>query len=139
VGDTAYGRRNLMDITQFPLPTPPAEKGAWSVDLSLTAPETLYLRQGSAVYRYRQGELGLTHIADIDLRGGGLYAASRTGVLLGVRGQDYCVIRPGERDVKLRPIPVESGPRPTLFLKADPSGTLWGGPPFGQTLFSLDP
>jgi hypothetical protein len=77
-------------------------------------------------------------VTDIDLRGGWLMAVTRKGELLGVRGQDYFVIRPGDRDLNLKPIPVEGRGRPTLFLKADPNNRLWGGPRFGQTLFWLD-
>ena len=66
-------------------------------------------------------------------------AADDRGRLLGVRGQDYFVIKPGDRDLSLKPIPIEGRGRPMLFLKAGPDGRLWGGPHFGQTLFWLDP
>lgn len=137
-GNRVYHGRELALVEPPPFPTPTG-KGAWSVNLNLTTPDTLYLAQGSTLYRYRAGEAALTRVARVDLRGGAVYAVSRTGALLGVRGQDYAVIRPGASKVTLRPIPVESGPRPTLFLKAGPDGLLWGGPDFGQTLFSLDP
>jgi hypothetical protein len=105
----------------------------------MTTPDVLYLRQGNAVYRYARGDSELTFIADIPLRGGRLMAGTSKGELLGVRGQDYFVIKPGDTDLKLRSIPVEGRGRPTLFLEADPGGRLWGGPHFGQTLFYLDP
>ncbi len=59
--------------------------------------------------------------------------------MLGLRGQDYFVIKPGADKAEIRPIPVESGPRPTLFLRVAPDGKLWGGPTFGQTLWWMDP
>ncbi len=55
-----------------------------------------------------------------------------------MRGQDYVIAKPGETTGKLLPIPVEPGPRPAMFLRADNRNHLWGGPTFGQTLFSLD-
>lgn len=77
-------------------------------------------------------------MADLELRGGRYLAATRDGALLGVRGQDYFVVRPDNTDLTLRPIPAESAPRPTLFLEADTEGRVWGGPSFGQTLFYMD-
>jgi hypothetical protein len=120
-----------------PFPLPPGE-GGWAVDVNLTTDEVLYLRQGNAVYRYMKGEEKPQLLASVDLRGGGIYAATARGELLGVRGQDYFVIRPGDTQVALKPIPVDSAPRPTLFLRLDSKGRLWGGPPFGQTLFWMD-
>ncbi|MCC6443967.1 MAG: hypothetical protein IT210_10995 [Armatimonadetes bacterium] len=138
-GSRAFKGRDFQVISPVPFPTPPAEKGGWYVDAFMTTPEDLYLRQGSAIYHYRQGDPALALLTEIDLRGGRVMAANRKGELLGVRGQDYFVIKSGDRDLALRPIPVEGRGRPTLFLEADPQGVLWGGPHFGQTLFSLDP
>jgi len=120
-----------------PFPLPPGG-GDWAVDVNLTTDSVLYLRQGNAVYRYTKGEKQLRLLASVDLRGGGIYAVTGKGELLGVRGQDYFVIRPGDTQVVLKPIPVESAPRPTLFLRLDEKGRLWGGPHFGQTLFWMD-
>jgi len=120
-----------------PFPLPPGE-GGWAVDVNLTTDEVLYLRQGNAVYRYMKGDEKPQLLASVDLRGGGIYAATARGELLGVRGQDYFVIQPGDTQVALKPIPVDSAPRPTLFLRLDSKGRLWGGPPFGQTLFWMD-
>lgn len=136
-GSRAF-RGPSFEVVDPPFPTPPAEKGGWWVDDYMTTGDTLFLRQGHAVYRYRRGDATLTFIAEIDLRGGRLLAGSPSGAVLGVRGQDYFVIQPGDKDLKLKPIPAESGGRHTLFLKADARGRLWGGPTFGQTLFHLD-
>jgi len=136
-GARAFKGRSF-EVVDPPFPTPPAEKGAWGVDDYLTTEDTVFLRQGNAIYRYTKGDKELTLIAEIDLRGGRLLAGSRSGAVLGVRGQDYFVIRPGDKDLRLKPIPAESGARPTLFLKADERGRVWGGPTFGQTLFYID-
>ncbi|HZO89332.1 MAG TPA: hypothetical protein VFB38_13445 [Chthonomonadaceae bacterium] len=138
VGARVYQGRDFQAVDPPPFPVPPAEKGGWYADADLTTPDTLYLHQGHALYCYRKGEAALTLLTDVDLRGGRLLGASRNGALLGVRGQDYFVLQPGETTLRLRPIPVEGRGRPTLFLKADAQGRLWGGPHFGQTLFSYD-
>lgn len=138
-GARVYQGREFQEVTPPPFPTPPADKGGWGVDAYLTTPDTLYLRQGNAVYRYKKGDDKLTFLADIDLRGGRLLAGTHKGELLGVRGQDYFVLKPGDATLHLRPIPVEGRGRPALFLKADDRGRIWGGPHFGQTLFSFDP
>jgi len=137
-GNRAFRGEALEEVKPLPFPTPPAEKGGWSVDVYMSTPDTLYLRQGHAIYRYKKGDPALTLIADIDLRGGRPLAGTREGWLVGVRGQDYFVLKPGDKTLQLRPIPVESEPRPTHFLRADDRGRVWGGPTFGQTLFWLD-
>ena len=136
-GARAYQGQDF-EATTPAFPTPPAEKGGWGVDAAITNAEWLFLWQGQALYRYRKGEKGLTLISDLDLRGGRCLAANSKGEVLGIRGQDYFVLRPGDKTLHLRPIPVESAPRPSLFLRCDPQGRLWGGPTFGQTLCYLD-
>ena len=138
-GAGAYKGGSFEVVDPAPFPTPPAEKGGWSVDTYMTAHDTLFLRQGKALYRYAKGAKELTLVAEVDLKGGRTLAGNSTGEVLGIRGQDYFVLKPGDQQVRLKRIPTESGPRPTLFLEADPEGKLWGGPHFGQTLFYLDP
>lgn len=138
-GRQVFDGKTLEEITPAPFPTPPADKGVWNVDTKLTDADTLFLRQGNALYRRAAGDAELTLVCDLDLRGGALTASTANGDLLGFRGQDYFLVKPGDREVKARPIPVESGPRQTLFLRVDPKGTLWGGPTFGQTLWHMDP
>jgi streptogramin lyase len=121
-----------------PFPLPPEDGGAWHVDAQLTSDDALFLRQGNGFYRYAPPESSLSRISEIALRGGWPLAATPHGDVLGVRGQDYFVIRPGNETLALRPIPAESSPRATLFLRIDPAGRIWGGPTFGQTLFFLD-
>jgi outer membrane protein assembly factor BamB len=120
-------------------PLPPADGGPWAIDATLTTERRLILRQGSGVFAWRKGESSLTKLADMELRGGRYLAVMEDGRLLGIRGQDYFVIRPGDKTLDLRPIPGDSGPRSILFLRVDERGRVWGGPPFGQTLFFLDP
>lgn len=122
-----------------PFPTPPADKGGWGVHMGLTRGDTVYLQQNTAIYRWTKGDKDLTLVADVDLSGGVLYGATKDGRILGIRGQDYFIIKPGDTMLNLRAIPGESSPRPTHFLRVDPRGLLWGGPGFAQTLWSLDP
>lgn len=121
-----------------PFPLPPGQDG-WTVDVNLTTHEVLYLRQGNSLYRYKKGDKELRLLTSVNLRGGNLYAVTGKDEVLGVRGQDYFVLQPSETQVQLRPIPGESAPRPTMFLRVDGKGRLWGGPLFGQTLFWMDP
>ncbi|MBM3493595.1 MAG: hypothetical protein FJX72_04625 [Armatimonadetes bacterium] len=129
------------DFTPVPptFPTPPEDKGGWAVDAALTTDRMLILRQGTAVYGWRKGDAVLTKLADMELRGGRYLAVTDDGRLLGVRGQDYFVCRPGDTKLDLRPIPGDSGPRNLHFLRVDPQGRVWSGAPFGQTLCYLDP
>jgi streptogramin lyase len=137
-GSSAFKGKSFDVVAPPPFPVPPADKGGWWVDSELTSEDALYLRQGSAVYRYAAGSNNLALVADIDLRSGMYRAASKAGELLGTRGQDYFVVKPGDKTLTLLPIPVESAPRRTLFLRADDRGRLWGGPTFGQTLWWMD-
>lgn len=137
-GGKAYKGRTLYEVPP-PFPTPPADTGAWSVDTYVTTDDLLVLRQGNAVYTYREGDKDLKLVADINLRGGRLLAHDEKGNLLGIRGQDYFVMKPGDTKLKLQRIPEQSAPRPTHFLRVDEKGRLWGGPTFGQTLWFMDP
>jgi hypothetical protein len=60
------------------------------------------------------------------------------GEIFGVRGQEYFVLRPGDRSLDLKPIPGECAPRAPHFLRVDDEERVWGGPSFGQTLFYHD-
>ena len=137
-GSRAYEGRSLDLVHPLPYPAPP-QKGEWQVDTYVTTDKMLVLRQGNAVYRYGKRDKSLTLVADVDLRGGRLLASTRSGSLLGVRGQDYFIIGEGDARLDLKPIPGESRPRRIFFLKADDRNRLWGGPTFGQTLFRTDP
>jgi len=136
-GSQVFDGKTLLPVDP-PFPVPPADKGAWSVLANATTDKVLYLRQGNTFYRYRVGENSLELVGETTAKLGGVSGVTSRNELLGVRGQDYFLVKPG-RKPELRPIPVESGPRPTLFLRCDDKGVLWGGPHFGQTLFWLDP
>ena len=137
VGSTVY-RGTSDEVIDPPFPVPPADGGEWSADPVVTTEKALFLRQGDAVYRCRAGEAELTLMCDFPARGIRLFGHSADGNLLGMRGQDYVTIRPGDTEPTLRPIPVQTGPRPTLPFKIDGQDRIWGGPIFGQTLFCLD-
>lgn len=134
----AFKDDSLKPVEPRPFPLP--EGGSCSLDTALSDSQDLYLTQGSVVYRFVAGssKTELKKVAEIDLRGGRFLAHTKTGSLVGVRGQDYFIVRPGEKDLQLRSIPVESRGRPSLFLEADAQDRIWGGPHFGQTLFYYD-
>ena len=137
-GAVAFKGENFEPVDPPPFPTPPDDKNTWAVDPNLTSADTLYLRRGNAWFRLGKGESALTKVFEQTLRGGAITAVASDGTLLGIRGQDYVVVRPSEKEAKLLPIPVEPGPRGMHFIKVDDAGRLWGGPPFGQTLFWVD-
>lgn len=137
-GRQAFKGRTLYAVP-VPFPTPPTDKGVWHVDNYASTEDLLILHQGNALYTYRQGDKEPKFIAEINLRGGRVLAYDRKGNLLGVRGQDYFVMKPGDTKLRLRRIPGESAPRQTHFLRVDEKGRLWGGPTFGQTLWFMDP
>lgn len=136
-GSKAYDGKTLAQVA-LPFPAPDEKNGAWSVLARLTSPDTLYLRQGESVYKFTKGDKELTLACKVSERVAFL-GVSKKGELVGVRGQDYFVVKPGDTELNLKPIPVETDPRPTLFLEVDAKGRIWGGPHFGQTLFYTDP
>lgn len=153
-----YDGRDFRRLEQVPFPVPigmrdrlvypissdqevtrtTSEPTVWAVEPLLTTPEILYFRIGSALWRYRIDDSQARLVSAVDLRGGRILAESKDGRVLGVRGQDYFVLRPGEGTMRLRKIPGEPAPRAISFLKVDQKGRIWGGPPYGQTLFSVD-
>jgi streptogramin lyase len=78
-------------------------------------------------------------VSDFDLGGYRLLAVSKKSELLCFKGENYLVVKPGDKKLNPRPMPVESSPRPTHFLRCDDEGILWGGTMFGQTLWWMDP
>lgn len=137
-GNKVYRMPDLAEVPPH-FPTPPAGGGEWSVDLRLTGGDDLVLRQGNAIYRYRADQAALTKLVDFRLGAVTLFAMNEAGEIFGVRGQDYFVLRPGDRQLALKRIPGESAPRGTHFLYVDAQERVWGGPTFGQTLFTHDP
>jgi outer membrane protein assembly factor BamB len=130
--------RDLAPVDPPPFITPDGE--AWHVHENLTSAERLYLKQGARIWWLLAGgrKLTPTKVFDHGIPSAAITAVAPDGTLLGIRGQDYLVARPGELKAKLIPIPVEPSPRPVHFIEADGDGRLWGGPPFGQTLFFMD-
>lgn len=136
-GQNAF--KGLQIVDPYPFPHPDTAKGGWSLLPDACRADMLTYQQGNAFYTCRKGDEAVTAFAEVVLRGGRILAADGQGRLLGIRGQDYFVLKQGDRDLALRPLPVESAPRPLMFLKSDPKGRLWSGPHFGQTLCWLDP
>lgn len=122
-----------------PFPAPPADKGSWYVDTYASNDRTLIIRQNNAIFAYNHGDSALCPVADLYLHSGRVLGVTKDGEIIGIRGPDYFVLKPGATKLELKPIPVESDPRPTHFLRCAPNGMLWGGSTFGQTLFWLDP
>jgi streptogramin lyase len=137
-GAVAFKGLEFTSIDPPPFPLPPDDGNTWAVDLTLTTADTLYIHRGNARFRLAKGKTALTKVFDHDLKSGYLTAVASDGTLLGVRGQDYLIAKPGETNAKLIPIPAESSPRPVHFIKPDDNGRLWGGPVFGQTMFYVD-
>jgi|WetSurSiteA1Bulk_404760.scaffolds.fasta_scaffold03723_3 hypothetical protein len=149
-GAIALQGASLEQVVPLPFPIP---QNNFYVDKILTTNEILFLHQQidevkegvktgkilHTLYRYSKGDQALTKFERMDLHGGILLASNKKGEVLGIRGGDYFVIKPGDKEPNLIPIPVEMYPRSILFLKADPEGILWGGPRFGQTLFKTNP
>lgn len=136
-GRTVLEGRTLQPVPTLPFPLP-IESAAWSIDVNLTTENTLWFWVGSSLYRYRRSYERPEHFATVRVPGGRCLAASEEGLVAGVRGQEYFIVRQGATAAELRRIPPEPGPRPPLFLRSDGYGRLWGGPHFGQTLFWCD-
>lgn len=136
--DRVYEGADLTPVKALPFPLPKGVK-SWAVNSILTTKDRLIFSAGKALYSYRAGDKEPTLIGAFNLHGGGYVAVSPEGDALALRGPDYAWIRPGDTAMQWKPIPVESSPRPTMFLSLDEKGRLWGGPTFGQTLFWLDP
>lgn len=137
-GTAAFDGKTLQRVP-YPFPTPDTGNGLWWINSTLTSDKQLFFAHGNTVWRYVPGEKQPQKITETPLRGADYLAAASDGRLLGVRGQDYFVIRPGESEMTLRRIPGEDSPRSVMFLRVDPQGRVWGGPTFGQTVFWLDP
>ncbi len=128
-----------LEVAEPPFPTPPADKGSWYVDTYASNDDMLVIRQGSRVFTYRYGDKDLELIGDLGTLSARVLGVTMDRKIVCLRGQEYFVMRKGDKHITLRPIPVESGPRPTHFMRCDDKGILWGGTTFGQTLWSMDP
>lgn len=137
-GARLFDGTTLEEVKPLPFSPPPDAK-SWSVNADATTSETLYVTANRRLYRYLPGSPEPVLVSDADLGRVHVTGVAKNGTLVGRRGQDYFVVRPGDTRPQLRRIPVESAPRPSLFLRLDERGHLWGGPFFGQTLFEMNP
>lgn len=106
---------------------------------ALCTAKTLYFQRGNALLCFNAGDTKLTPVIDLELDGGRYVGLTSDGDLVGLRGQAWFKLNPASPTLDLHPITADIAPRPIMFLRADPSGSLWGGPHFGQTLFWYDP
>jgi streptogramin lyase len=136
-GPIAFDGKTLTPIEPPPFPIPPS--GKFGVDGQMTTNEVLWLRDDNSLYRVNKDSKSAEKVYEQNLKSGAITSIDRDGDLLGIRGQDYLFVKAGATEAELRPIPVEPGPRPMHFIRADDRGRIWGGPPFGQTIFSMDP
>jgi len=63
----------------------------------------------------------------------------RAGNLLGLLVQSYVYLDRAGGKVTREPIPLSHPAQNILWLNTAPDGTIYGGPQFGQTMFSFDP
>jgi hypothetical protein len=136
-GQKAYRMPDLAEVSPLPFPTPTGDD-PWQVLPVLSDEKSLCISQRSSVYRFRAGETALTRIAAIPTTGISMFAVSGDGHVFGTRGQDYFIAQADAKKLRLEAVPGPSSPREVFFLHADDKNRLWGGPPFGQTLFYKD-
>ncbi len=129
--------QSLDVVNEYPFPTPLAEHGTWRVDLDLTTETLLVLRQGKRIYSYTKGDEILTLCSDANLHGGRPLAVNKNRTVLGIRGQNYFVVS-SINNVNFEKIPVQSNPRPIIFIKADPFNRIWFGSAMGNVIYCLD-
>ncbi|HOE13019.1 MAG TPA: hypothetical protein PLQ35_04365 [bacterium] len=110
----------------------------WGLFSTMPYKDSLILTRQGEIYRLDPKKDRQPQLLSRAKLPGHLYGVAKDGTLLGVSGQDYFIVKPGAEEADIRPIPVESRGRPSLFLEADARGRLWGGPHFGQTLFWYD-
>jgi hypothetical protein len=63
----------------------------------------------------------------------------REGNVLGLLVQSYVYLDRPTGKVSHQPIPIWHPAQDILWLNTAPDGTIYGGPPFGQNMFSFDP
>jgi hypothetical protein len=139
-GLMAFQGQQLTLAERLPFPDCPVE-GGWKGIARYSTDERVHLSAQRQTWEWLPATGSLTLVNDLVLRGCRIHDITRDGRFLGVRGQDYFVLSPGSQELKLRPVPVESGPRPFHFLSADPPDSaqphrIWGGPSYGQTIAS---
>lgn len=63
----------------------------------------------------------------------------REGNVLGLLVQSYVYLNRATGQATHQPIPIPHPAQNILWLNTAPDGTIYGGPPFGQTMFAFDP
>ncbi|MES2460480.1 MAG: hypothetical protein V4671_07840 [Armatimonadota bacterium] len=136
-GQKAYRMPDLAEVSPLPFPTPTGT-AVWQVLPLLSDARNLVVHQGSSVYRFRTGDSTLTRIAAVPTTGISMFAVNEAGNVFGTRGQDYFIAQEDPKKLRLEAVPGPASPREVFFLTTDDQNRLWGGPPFGQTLFYKD-
>lgn len=153
-GQNAYQGADLHQVKPPPFAFPPPSKRravksfpfsaadpleVWALDTNLTTPDALYIRRGAELWRLMANQTEFKRLTDVDLHGGLIFGVTADDRIVGVRGQDYFVLKLSDTRLSLAPIPGESNPRGIFFLESDPQGGIWGSPPYAPTLFHYDP
>jgi hypothetical protein len=136
-GKKAYRMPDLVEVDPLPFPIPSGTT-EWQVHLAMSDAKALVVQQGSSLYRFHVGETELTKIASVPTTGISMFAVNEAGHVFGTRGQDYFISQVDPQKLRLEGVPGPSSPREVFFLSTDDKNRLWGGPPFGQTLFYQD-
>ena len=138
ISGAKFFKGDSLEPADPPFPSPPADRGTWYVHTYASNDNMLVIQQKNYTYTYKFGDKALRLVCDLDLGGNRILGVSKNSEVLGFRGDTYMVVKPGDKKLNPRPMPVESSPRPTHFLRCDDEGILWGGTNFGQTLCWLD-
>ncbi|HET6457235.1 MAG TPA: hypothetical protein VFI02_22775, partial [Armatimonadota bacterium] len=125
ISGAKFFKGDALEPTDPPFPAPPADRGTWYVHTSASNDNMLVVQQKNYTYTYKFGDKELRLVSDFDLGGYRLLAVSKKSELLCFRGDSYIVVKPGDKKINPRPMPVESSPRPTHFLRCDDEGILW--------------
>ncbi|RKN64297.1 hypothetical protein [Paenibacillus ginsengarvi] len=85
---------------------------------------------------------GMLETREMEIGGGRQrvrYVPLLDGSHAAVKGQDYLIRRPGEKEPTLRSIPTEAPATRIHTVISDGGGVLWGSSGFGQTIFRYNP
>ena len=139
ISGAKFFKGDSLEPTDPPFAVPPEDRGSWYVHANASNADMLVIQQKNYVYTYKYGDKALALVTDLDISPHSIVGVGKNSKILAFKGDNYLVVKPGDKKLSPRPMPVESSPRPTHFLRCDEEGILWGGTIFGQTLWWMDP